>query len=1065
MNSPQNPSSFSPIDFAEEQLQAELREMFVVDTQQHLASYFSTVKQLNAASWMTDIQHIYRAIHTIKGGAVTVEADGMLYGATVLEDLLSDLRYLEVAPDLTDGLLVTMLLEAGELLTSTMEVSSTGELAAQQVAPTIDRLQAMQAQIKQRYLPEWNEQKQLHQEFADEGFDLVVLELEISLERMTDGISAKMRQGGIGTVEQLLQIGRDIELESSWERVLADFQSWLLQADETAWRSQLISYLGILKECVRNSGILDDRLEANLAALYGSYLPEDRPTAHAQPEDWVAADESIDLDFETLTLGDDPLASEHLMDLENLDHLELLDNSAAVCEEDLDGLADFDLFDEPLDLLDDDLETFDRANETEDPEHQRLVETAESLFTESDPEEFPTDFSGLLGDWDDEDATISQVDGFELDFFLADEQNLELTELSATEETEDYSILDEILVNDELFVPAAPAKAANLEARRQIQVPVPLERLDRAAQQVADTLLSARGVMNLSQQLQAQLVQLAELTNDSAQFITHLRQLQDDYALLRQYSNEPSSNVSVERYRQGYTSINRLLENILRMSELGREIEISTQQTTSSLVGLDRNILNLKDRIESSRLVPFRNLTMRARAILRDLTNRYDKPADLTIENEAIELDAGVVQQLEPVLLHLLRNAYDHGLESPATRQAQGKPVKGKIRVSLKRRGNVYILEIGDDGAGINASEIARKAQVKGFGLTNTGTAAGLLAVLCQPGLSSKDTVSEVSGRGVGMDVVASQVEAMGGKLSLQTVLGQGTTFFVEVPAPQLLVSCVLVKVGDRIIAMPTEEVLETVLIDNRAIKTGAGWQIPVANSSVVAWDLNSYWQQPVAILGETAIGIRSRWNSFQQQAEWLIADDLIGQVDLLLSPLPHPIVPPTGMLGVSLQPDGSLISVFDPGAVLNKLRFQVAAPDNIPAEKSAPRAATQILVVDDAALMRRRIESSLNNHGFATHSCGDGLEALQWIEANGAPTLLITDIEMPQMDGFTLVDRCRQQGLQMPIVVVSSRLSEEWSREAKRLGANQYLNKGFKTNELIDTVRSLLQLQLVESK
>ncbi len=1064
MNSPQNPSSFSPVDFAEEQLQAELREMFVVDTQQHLASYFGTVKQLNAASWTTDIQHIYRAIHTIKGGAVTVEADGMLYGATVLEDLLSDLRYLEVAPDLTDGMLVRMLLEAGELLTSTMEVSVTGELAAQQVAPTTARLQAMQAQIKQHYLPEWNEQKQLHQEFADEGFDLVVLELEISLERMTDGISEKMRQGAISTLAQLLQIGQDIELENSWDLVLADFQSWLLQADETAWRSQLLSYLGILKECVRNSGVLDDRLQASLAALYGSYLPEDRPTnADAQPEDWVADDQLIDLDFETFALFDDPLESE------NLQHLDPFDAGIAELEEDLDSLADFDLFDEPLALLADDLETGDRADETagEDLEHQQLLAaTAESLVSASDleefPEEFSGDFSGLLGDWDDEDATISQADGFELDFFSADELNLELTELPATEEAEDFTILDEILVNDELFVPAPPAKAVNLEARRQIQVPVPLERLDRAAQQVADTLLSARGVMNLSQQLQAQLVQLAELTNDSTQFITHLRQLQDDYALLRQYSNEPSSNVSVERYRQGYTSINRLLENILRMSELGREIEISTQQTTNSLVGLDRNILSLKDRIESSRLVPFRNLIMRARAILRDLTNRYDKPAELAIENESIELDAGVVQQLEPVLLHLLRNAYDHGLESPAIRQANGKPVNGKIRVSLKRRGNAYILEIGDDGAGINASEIARKAQAKGFGLTNTGTAAGLLAVLCQPGLSSKDMVSEVSGRGVGMDVVSNQVEAMGGKLTLQTVLGQGTTFFVEVPAPQLLVSCVLVKVGDRTIAIPTEEVLETMLIDNRATKTGAWWQIPVGNSSVTAWDMNSYWQQPVATLGETAIGIRSRWNSFQQQAEWLIADDLIGQVDLLLSPLPHPIVSPTGMLGVSLQPDGSLISVFDPGAVLNQLRFQVAVPKNIQVEKNAPSKATQILVVDDAALMRRRIESSLNNHGFATHCCGDGLEALQWIEAHGAPTLLITDIEMPQMDGFTLVDRCRQQGLQIPIVVVSSRLSEEWSREAKRLGANRYLNKGFTTNELIDTVRSLLQLQLV---
>jgi chemotaxis protein histidine kinase CheA len=1063
MNSPQNPSSFSPTDFAEEQLQAELREMFVVDTQQHLASYFSAVKQLNAATWITDIQHIYRAIHTIKGGAVTVEADGMLYGATVLEDLLSDLRYLEVAPELSDGVLIKMLLEAGELLTSTMEVIATGELAAQQVAPTIDRLQAMQAQIKQDYLPEWNEQKQLHQEFADEGFDLVVLDLEISVERMTNGVSEKMRQVAIATIEQLLQIGRDIELEISWVRVLADFQNWLLQADEAAWRSQLLGYLSILKECVRNSGILDDRLHASLVELYGSYMPESLPinidSQHLQVVEDDDSDDSIDLGFETFDLPDDPFVA----DLENLQELDLLADPADICADDLVHLDNFDLFDDQMEILIDASPDRSPATTGEDLAQQQLLnETPESFAPEWELAELPEDFSGLLGDWDDEDATIAQADDFELDFCLADEPNLEFAESSTIDDGEDYAILDEILVNDDLFVPVAPAKTVNLEARRQIQVPVPLERLDRAAEQVADTLLSARGVMNLSQQLQAQLVQLAELTNDSTQFITHLRQLQDDYALLRQYSNEPSSNVSVERYRHGYTSINRLLENILRMSELGREIEISTQQTTGSLVGLDQHILKLKDRIESSRLVPFRNLTMRARAILRDLTNRYDKPAELTIDNESIELDAGVVQQLEPVMLHLLRNAYDHGLESPDTRQSKGKPATGQIRISLKRRGNSYILDIGDDGAGINASEIARKAQAKGFGLTNTGTAAGLLAVLCQPGLSSRETVSEVSGRGVGMDVVYNQVEAMGGKLSLQTTLGQGTTFSIEVPAPQLLVSCVLFRVGDRTIAMPTEEVLETVLIDNQASKTTESWQIAIGNRLITAWDMNAYWQQPVATLGETAIAIRSRWNSFQQQSEWLIADDLIGQVELLLSPLPHPIVPPTGMLGVSLQVNGSLISVFDPGAVLNQLRFQVSAPVRERIDQHAPAAATKILVVDDAALMRRRIESSLNNHGFATHSCGDGLEALQWIESHGAPTLLITDIEMPNMDGFTLVDRCRQQGLQMPIVVVSSRLSEEWSREAKRLGANQYLNKGFKTNELIETVRSLLQLQLV---
>jgi chemotaxis protein histidine kinase CheA/CheY-like chemotaxis protein len=986
MNSPQNHSSFSPMDFAEEQLQAELREMFVVDTQQHLASYFSQVKNLKEDAWTMDIQHIYRAIHTIKGGAVTVEADGMLYAATVLENLLSDLRYLEVAPQLADGTLRQMLLEAGELLASTMEVSVHGEQAAQQVAPTTDRLHELHGQIKQKFLPEWDEQKQLHQEFADEGFDLVVLNLEMSVERMTGGLTDAIRQVGLETIEQLQQIGQDIELESSWSAVLSDFQEWLVQADKTSWRLQLQGYLGILKDCVRNSGVLDDRLQANLAALYGSYLPETDSVNLVNIEMIGGVDDTnVDLDSETFNLLNEPAA------LGNLD-----------------------------------FETFDLLDE----------------LAETPADDFDLDLNDLP------------------DFLLEAELDLALPEPSI--DPNSLKVLDDILDNDDLLISAAPVKEVDLEARRQIQVPVPLERLDRAAQQVADTLLSARGVMNLSQKLQSQLFQLAALTSDSTQFITHLRQLQDDYALLRQHSSEPSSNVSVERYRQGYSSINRLLENILRMSELGREIEISTQQTTGSLAHLDRNILQLKDRIESSRLVPFRNLTMRARAILRDLTNRYGNPAELIVENDAIELDAGVVQQLEPVMLHLLRNAYDHGLEPRAVRLAAGKSELGRIQISLQRRGNSYVLDVSDDGAGINASEIARKAQSKGFGLSNTGTAAGLLAVLCQPGLSSRDTVSAVSGRGVGMDVVASQVEAMGGKLSLKTVLGEGTTFSIEVPAPQLLVSCVLVQVGDRTIALPTEEVLETILIDGQATKTTDGWQIPMASGrTMTAWDMNAYWQQPLTTLGETAIAIRSRWNSFDEQVDWLIADDLVGQADLLLAPLPNPIVPPIGMLGVSLQPDGSLISVFDPSALLNQLRFHLVAQVSSKA-KIAVSESTQILVVDDAALIRRRIESSLHNHGFVTHSCGDGLEALQWIQANGAPMLMITDIEMPNMDGFTLIDRCRQSGLKMPIMVISSRLSEEWSREAQRLGANHYLNKGFKTAELIDKVRSLLELQLV---
>jgi chemotaxis protein histidine kinase CheA len=599
---------------------------------------------------------------------------------------------------------------------------------------------------------------------------------------------------------------------------------------------------------------------------------------------------------------------------------------------------------------------------------------------------------------------------------------------------------------------------------------VPLERLDKSAQQVVDTLLTARAVMNVSTQLQAQLNQLTNLTQESSQFVAKLRQLQDDYALMRNLSDEQDTgnNVTLERYRQGYGTINRLLENMLRMSELGQEIETASYQSSTRLDALDRSILRLKDGIETSRLVPFRNMTLRARAILRDLTNRYGKPAELIVVNEQIELDAGIVQQLEPVLLHLLRNAYDHGLEPVEQRLKAGKPAQGMIHLSLNRWGNLYRLTIEDDGGGIDRDRIAQIAKSKGFNLDRTSTSGELLAVLCQPGFSSSNTVSEVSGRGVGMDVVTAQIASINGKLSLETAIGHGTKFTIEVPAPQLLVPCVLFQVGDRIIALPTDEILETSLIGSmfaEPLDEDLGlctWTLSTGQGRAAAFDLANYWQPSQRLLPDTAICIRTRQANDNAEI-WSIADDLLGQAELLITPLPSPLIAPVGLLGVSLQPDGRLISILDPIALTAKIAtatndssdYNLGTLTVEQAKSSAPT----ILIVDDAALMRRRFEASLNTHGFVTYTCNDGVEALNWLQSNPKPDLMITDVEMPNMDGFTLIDRCRQAKIEIPILVVSSRLSEEWGKEARRLGANDYLNKGFSTPELLQKVDQLLGL------
>jgi chemotaxis protein histidine kinase CheA len=232
--------------------------MFDVDTQTYLHSYFSLVQQLQPDSWIADIQELYRCVHTIKGGAVTVGAEGILHVATVLEDLLSDLRYLKIAPPLEDGSLAQMLLEAGEFLTNSLEVTTTGNNALVAVQPSIDRIVALRNSIQQVYLPESNERTQLFQEFADQGFDLVVLDLDMTLEQLpSDGkVPDAALKAAKQTLQQLLQIGKDLEFEPGWLQLLRRSQGLLTRQENIFWKAKWPAYLRLLKDTARQANYL-----------------------------------------------------------------------------------------------------------------------------------------------------------------------------------------------------------------------------------------------------------------------------------------------------------------------------------------------------------------------------------------------------------------------------------------------------------------------------------------------------------------------------------------------------------------------------------------------------------------------------------------------------------------------------------------------------------------------------------------------------------------------------------------------------------------------------------------
>lgn len=880
-------------EFDDSQLQEELRNLFELDTQKYLQIYVQTVNQLNVTNWREDIQQLYRCVHTIKGGAATVGFQSVLEVSAVLEDLLSDLRYLDIAPPLADGELSKSLIEAGELLIGTVQKagSQTAEHGESDFA--VRYLQNLRDRLQSEYLPEWNEMRQVQQEFADQGFDLVILDLEMAIEDLPEigEVPTETREIAQQTIAQLQEIGTEINLATTWQDFLKQGIDFGDRADCAIWKTEWMPFLRKLKESARQGGILT-------------------------------------IDVEPAALSGKPL----------------------------------------------------------------VIENESQAFN----------------------------------------------------------------------VPIATSA--------DIQIPVPLDRLERSSQYLVETLMATRATQGFYQSVYANLLPLVSLAQNSVQYITQLREVQDDYALLD--ASTEQDGLKVERYRQGYIAINRLLEISLRLIELGSETGESARKTSESIQTLDRSLRNLQQTIEESRLVSFETLAFRARGILRDLMTRVGKTVELTIIGEQLELDAGTLRNLEPVLLHLLRNAYDHGIEEPEQRDQVGKPSQGKIELALQRRGSMFELHIRDDGKGIDSDRISQIASSKGLPLTDTSTSERLLNVLCQSGFTSAKSVSDISGRGVGMDVVASQVALMKGKLGLTTQIGKGTTFTIQLPVPHLFVRCMLLQAVDLVFAVPTSEIYTTTLVESllwqKTERSDYAIEVKEANGTVPAIDLYQYWQgssetRPIL---PTAIAVRTKMMDGQVVSDrgvWLLADTLIGQSDLLVNPIPAPMIAPIGLIGMSLMPDGKLIPVIDAISFVEAFfssQLDVITTSSLSnssfLESSSDR---QILVVDDAALMRRRIESSLSPQGYEVATCDDGMEAWQWLQRHSEPALLITDIEMPHMDGFTLIDRCRQAGFEMPILVISSRLAEEWSRETSRLGATDYLTKGFSTSELVNKVSSLIKL------
>jgi two-component system, chemotaxis family, sensor kinase CheA len=494
----------------------------------------------------------------------------------------------------------------------------------------------------------------------------------------------------------------------------------------------------------------------------------------------------------------------------------------------------------------------------------------------------------------------------------------------------------------------------------------------------------------------------------------------------------------------------------LRLVEALGPLVLADPEVEAALAALDRTLADLQRTMLASRMVTLGAIAEPLRRAVRDVARTTGKQVDYVLEGERAEIDRAVLDVLREPLLHLVRNAVDHGLEAPAARRSAGKPETGQVRVAARRRGQDLEVRVSDDGRGLDPDRLRARAP-NGAALSD----AEALATIFEPGFSTAEEVTEVSGRGVGLDAVRSAVERLRGTVRAEGVPGAGSTFTITVPVTLAVLRCVLVAVGSERYAVPSHAVASIADEDEARVALEGGAAVWVGSEIVPVADLGAAVGAGAARDDGPALVLRREGRKVAVRV-----DALLGQRDLTVQEL-GAAVPRTPLVaGGAIDADGSVLLVLDPVALADRAAgVRRAAPvlaavgaEAVPHGPGAG-ARARVLVVDDALTVRELQRSILERHGFEVETAEDGEAALALLDRR-APDLVLTDVEMPRLDGFGLVEaiRARADLAGLPVLIVSSRSDEADRRRGLEAGADGYLVKqAFDEATLLAAVERML--------
>jgi chemotaxis family two-component system sensor histidine kinase/response regulator PixL len=548
--------------------------------------------------------------------------------------------------------------------------------------------------------------------------------------------------------------------------------------------------------------------------------------------------------------------------------------------------------------------------------------------------------------------------------------------------------------------------------------------------------------------------------------------------------------LEMDRYNSLHTQMQEILEDLALLEEGLGDVSLFAQQSNHSLDQQRHRLNRLRDELVWARMLPLSEILNRFPRTLRDLSATYGKPVRLSLSGETILIERAVLEKLYDPLLHLLRNAFDHGIEPVYDRQQQNKPEEGLIEIRAYYKGSQTIIEVRDDGQGLNLGRIrARALELGWLDLEQVSTAAPeqLLNLIFEPGFSTATQVTELSGRGVGLDVVQSQLQSIKGTVTVASTPGQGTTFTLSLPLTLTITKLVTCLVGPVTLALPTDSIEEIVTPQANQIRQAAGqrlifWReqilpiyrmadlleyhcpLPERSAKTTMVDFPKDWAPPVLILrqGRQFVGLE--------------VDQLMTEQEMVVKPFGGAIAPPDYIYACTILAEGSLVPVIDGTALLARFNQPKpaaityhASPQSAPAPLSAlpgkgltsvkPVQVPTILVVDDSTTLRRTMALFLERAGYRVLQARDGQEAIDQLHETATIRLVVCDIEMPNMNGFEFLNFRRQDArlLKIPVVILTSRSNDKHRWLAMQLGATAYFTKPYLEQEFLSALQTLI--------